>query len=103
MTAEITKVTRVETPTGTARVLTYAAADPLARLVLGHGAGGGVDAQDLQALASALPTAGIEVVLVEQPWVGAGKRIAPAPSRLDLGWSAAVQHLPPGPPHGARG
>ncbi|NUP53817.1 MAG: hydrolase, partial [Catenulispora sp.] len=37
-------------------------------------------------LAAALPAAGIEVVLAEQPWVVAGKKIAPAPKTLDTGW-----------------
>jgi len=55
-------------------------------VVLGHGAGGGIEAPDLQALAAALPKAGFDVALVEQPWRVAGKRIAPAPKTLDLAW-----------------
>jgi uncharacterized protein len=65
-------------------------------LVLGHGAGGGIDAADLQALAAALPAHGVEVTLVEQPWRVAGKRIAPAPKTLDVAWRAVLEHL-----HGA--
>ncbi|MDN3297973.1 hydrolase [Streptomyces ficellus] len=59
-----------------------------ARLVvaLGHGAGGGIEARDLQALAVSLPAAGVTVALVEQPWRVAGKKLAPAPKRLDEGW-----------------
>lgn len=95
MSVHAARTSHIDTPTGTARVYAYPAVEPLARLVLGHGAGGGVGAQDLQAIAEILPTANIEVVLVEQPWVAAGKRIAPAPSRLDIGWSAVVEQLSP--------
>jgi predicted alpha/beta-hydrolase family hydrolase len=37
--------------------------------------------------------AGWEVVLVEQPWRVAGKRVAPAPARLDVGWLAVMERL----------
>ncbi|HEX4788070.1 MAG TPA: alpha/beta family hydrolase [Actinospica sp.] len=61
-----------------------------ATLMLGHGAGGGIEAPDLQALAAALPAQGIEVALVEQPWRVAGKRLAPAPKTLDVAWRAIL-------------
>ena len=51
-----------------------------------HGAGGGIEARDLQALAAALPAHGVTVALVEQPWRVAGKKVAPAPKTLDAGW-----------------
>ncbi|PPT16702.1 hydrolase [Streptomyces cinnamoneus] len=78
----------VPTPAGDARVHWYLA--PSARLVLalGHGAGGGVEARDLQALAAALPRQDVTVALVEQPWRVAGKRVAPAPTSLDEAWRA---------------
>ena len=44
-------LTEIETPVGVARVHVAAAARPRATLVLGHGAGGGVDTPDLRALA----------------------------------------------------
>ncbi|GFH37657.1 alpha/beta hydrolase family protein [Streptomyces pacificus] len=77
----------VGTPAGDARI-TWRPASGRARavLALGHGAGGGVDAPDLRALAAALPPAGVTVALVEQPWRVAGKRIAPAPKTLDTAW-----------------
>ncbi|MEU9979865.1 alpha/beta family hydrolase [Streptomyces sp. NPDC050856] len=77
----------VPTSAGDARVTWYGA-EGAARLVLalGHGAGGGVEARDLQALAATLPAAGITVALVEQPWRVAGRRLAPAPARLDEAW-----------------
>ncbi len=57
-------------------------------LALGHGAGGGIGARDLVALAAALPGRGVTVALVEQPWRVAGRRLAPAPKRLDEAWRA---------------
>ncbi|GLW69073.1 hypothetical protein Kpho02_13720 [Kitasatospora phosalacinea] len=78
----------VDTPAGDARLHHFRAARPRALLLLGHGAGGGVEAPDLQALAAALPAAGVSVVLAEQPWRVAGRRLAPAPAALDAGWPA---------------
>ncbi|TDT33670.1 alpha/beta family hydrolase [Naumannella halotolerans] len=62
-------------------------------LLLGHGAGGGIDALDLAHLAAAIPASGIGVARYEQPWRVAGKKVAPAPARLDEGWIPAVQVL----------
>ncbi|QLJ05019.1 hydrolase [Streptomyces sp. NEAU-sy36] len=76
----------VETDTGTARITWHRATDPRAVLALSHGAGGGIEARDLQALAGALPAHGVTVALVEQPWRVAGKKVAPAPKTLDAGW-----------------
>lgn len=73
----------LETPYGPARLFTYRARSPLATLLLSHGAGGGVDARDLSALAQRLPRHGITVVLLEQPWRVAGRKVATAPPTLD--------------------
>lgn len=74
--------------------------DPLgaarATLVLGHGAGGGVEARDLVTLASVLRADGYRVVLVEQPWRVAGKKVAAAPATLDVGWTAVLDRLAAG-------
>ncbi|GAA2400785.1 hypothetical protein GCM10010420_29440 [Streptomyces glaucosporus] len=78
----------VDTPAGPARVTWHRAARPRLVLALGHGAGGGVEARDLRALAGTLPGHGVSVALVEQPWRVAGKRVAPAPGTLDAGWRA---------------
>jgi predicted alpha/beta-hydrolase family hydrolase len=59
-------------------------------LALGHGAGGGIDAPDLRAATTAARAAGWRVVLVEQPWRVAGRRVAFAPPRLDEAWLAAL-------------
>jgi predicted alpha/beta-hydrolase family hydrolase len=62
-------------------------------LVLGHGAGGGIESADLAAVAEEAAGAGWRVVLVEQPWRVAGKRIAPAPPRLDESWTVVLDSL----------
>jgi predicted alpha/beta-hydrolase family hydrolase len=69
-------------------------------LVLGHGAGGGVNAPDLTAAASAARAVGFSVALVEQPYRVAGRR-SPAPARqLDAAWLAVIAHLRAGPSGG---
>ncbi len=83
-------VVDVGTPTGTARLHVSAVARARALVVLGHGAGRGADTADLLGLAAALPQHGVSVVLVDQPWVVEGRRIAVAPARLDEAWPAAV-------------
>ncbi|MET7756262.1 alpha/beta family hydrolase [Streptomyces sp. NPDC005389] len=86
---DVTQYETVPTDAGDARVAWYegpAGARPRAVLALGHGAGGGIEARDLQALAAALPARGVTVALVEQPWRVAGKKVASAPKTLDTGW-----------------
>jgi predicted alpha/beta-hydrolase family hydrolase len=63
-----------------------AAEDPRAVLWLGHGAGGGIEARDLAALAALLPGQGITVARYEQPWRVAGRRVGPRPAALDVAW-----------------
>ena len=86
----------VDTPLGVARLhLDHAVArrSPRGTLILGHGAGGGVDARDLAVLATQLPPAGFDVVRVEQPWRVRGGRVAVAPPRLDVAWLHCLRHL----------
>jgi predicted alpha/beta-hydrolase family hydrolase len=67
--------------------------DPLSLLVLGHGAGGGVDAVDLIAVRDAAVAAGVTVARVTQPYRVAGRR-APAPAgQLDRAYVAVVTAL----------
>lgn len=80
----------VVTPHGEGRLFTRRARRPVATLLLSHGAGGGVDARDLEALAAALPAQGITVVLFEQPWRVAGRKVASPPATLDDGLRAAA-------------
>ncbi|MFD8757059.1 alpha/beta family hydrolase [Kitasatospora sp. NPDC059577] len=83
----------VTTEAGEARITHHRAAEPKAVLALGHGAGGGIEARDLVALAGRLPARGITVALVEQPWRVAGRKLGPAPRTLDLGWRPVAEHL----------
>ncbi|HVV23029.1 MAG TPA: alpha/beta family hydrolase [Pseudonocardiaceae bacterium] len=83
----------VETPHGTARAELHCAAEGGAAVLLGHGAGGGLDAPDLVAATRAATSAGVHVALVEQPYRVAGRR-APAPARqLDAAWLAVAEVL----------
>lgn len=67
--------------------------DPIGALVLGHGAGGGVNSPDLTAAAGAAHGAGANVVLVEQPYRVAGRR-SPAPAaNLDGAWLVVIEAL----------
>ncbi|MGY1652427.1 alpha/beta hydrolase family protein [Geodermatophilus sp. SYSU D01119] len=83
----------VDTPLGPAAVRADGPAPARGTLVLGHGAGGAADGPDLLAVAAAAAGAGWRVLRVDQPWRVAGKRIAPAPPRLDLAWTAVLGAL----------
>ncbi|HSJ18614.1 MAG TPA: alpha/beta family hydrolase, partial [Solirubrobacterales bacterium] len=84
---------RIDTPSGDAVAHLHPADAPRAALVLGHGAGGGVEAPDLVAATEAATAEGVTVALVEQPYRVAGRR-SPAPAkRLDEAWTAVLEHL----------
>lgn len=85
---DVTEVTTqtVGTDAGDARITWHPAKRARLVLAVSHGAGGGIEARDLRALAAALPADGVTVALVEQPWRVAGKKVAPAPKTLDTGW-----------------
>ena len=87
------EIVEIETPHGPARAHLHEAEKPAAGLILGHGAGGGVDAPDLVAATEAAQAEGVSVVLVEQPYRVAGKKSQPAASTLDAAWTAVVKHL----------
>jgi uncharacterized protein len=84
---------RVETPQGPANVHLHDAESPVGALLLGHGAGGGVDAPDLLATTDVARGEGFSVALVEQPYRVAGRRSSPPAPRLDEAWTAVVEHL----------
>src|SRR5699024_1620079 len=87
----------LSTPPGPARATLHRASEGRALLLLGHGAGGGVDAADLVAVTRTATAAGVHVALVEQPYRVAGRR-APAPARqLDAAWLAVLVDLREGP------
>jgi predicted alpha/beta-hydrolase family hydrolase len=110
------RVVEIDTPQGPARAHVHAprgvdvpgvdvpgvdvgAADARGRLalpgalVLGHGAGGGIGAPDLVAVTAAATATGLAVVLVEQPYRVAGRRVGPRGPALDSAWTAVVAHL----------
>jgi hypothetical protein len=83
----------VDTPHGLGRVHLHAADGPPGVVVLGHGAGGGVQAPDLVAARDAALSERFSVALVEQPYRVAGRR-SPAPAgQLDTAWIAIVADL----------
>jgi predicted alpha/beta-hydrolase family hydrolase len=83
----------IETPSGPGRVRLHRVRGARGALLLGHGAGGGVEAADLQAASQAAQAQRLAVALVEQPYRVAGRR-APAPApQLDAAWLAVVQRL----------
>jgi hypothetical protein len=88
----------VPTAHGDARLHVDRAKSPVATLVLGHGAGGGVGARDLAALAKALPAQGVSVFRVEQPWRVAGRRVGSSPKVLDEAWLTVINTLRPQTP-----
>ncbi len=86
-------ILEIPTPHGPARVHVDRVPEARGALVLGHGAGGGVQAPDLAAAARAGKAAGFAVARVEQPYRVAGRR-SPAPAaQLDAAWSAVLARL----------
>jgi uncharacterized protein len=83
----------IETPQGPAGAHLHLAKKPKAALVLGHGAGGGVEAPDLVVATEVANELGLSVALIEQPYSVAGKRSSPAARRLDEAWLAAIAAL----------
>ena len=87
------KIIDIDTPHGPAKAHVHAAKGASAALVLGHGAGGGVEAPDLLAATEVALANAVSVVLIEQPYLVAGRR-SPAPARqLDAAWTAAIEQL----------
>lgn len=83
----------IETAHGPARAHLHLVDQPLGAVVLGHGAGGGVDARDLVAVTEAAVAERFSVALVEQPYRVAGRR-SPAPAhQLDHSWTDVVATL----------
>jgi predicted alpha/beta-hydrolase family hydrolase len=84
---------RVDTPYGEGRLVTDRSRNPIATVLLNHGAGNGIESRDLEALAHHLPRNGISVVRFEQPWRVAGRKVATAPATLDAALVAAYDRL----------
>lgn len=84
----------VPTPGGPALVdLDRPRGAPTALLVLTHGAGGGVETADLNAIRVAAVKAGVAVARVTQPYRVAGRRAPTAPAKQDEAWLAVVAAL----------
>jgi predicted alpha/beta-hydrolase family hydrolase len=83
----------IDTSHGPAAVHLHPAKGQKAALILGHGAGGGVDAPDLVAATDAAVATGFTVALVEQPYRVAGKSSQPAASTIDAAWRTVIEEL----------
>ena len=84
----------IDTPHGPARAHIHAAKKPRAVLVLGHGAAGSVSSADLQAATEAALANHVTVVLVEQPYLVAGRKSAAPAPQLDTAWKTVIEQLP---------
>jgi uncharacterized protein len=89
----VPEILEITTPYGPARAHLNLTVSARGALVLGHGAGGGVNAPDLAAATRAAGAAGFSVVLVEQPYRVAGRRSPAPPAQLDAAWTAVVAEL----------
>lgn len=89
----MSEVVAVESPLGPGELVLDAAPDPMAGLLLGHGAGGGIDSWDLELLARELPQFGVSVARYRQPWLVAGRRVAGPPASLDRAWVTALAEV----------
>lgn len=78
----------IETRAGIARIHESGVGSDVC-IVAGHGAGGGIEARDLQALIEI----DCHLVLVEQPWRVSGKKIAARPAVLDVAWQDVVAQV----------
>jgi uncharacterized protein len=83
----------IETPHGAARACLEAVSEARGALILGHGAGGGVGARDLQTASAAALEQRLSVALVEQPYLVAGRRSAAPARQLDAAWLAVIARL----------
>lgn len=83
----------LETSQGRARAHLGLVDDAVGAVVLGHGAGGGIDAPDLRAVSAAARDRGWSVVLVEQPYRAAGRKAPPRAAALDAAWLDVVRQL----------
>jgi predicted alpha/beta-hydrolase family hydrolase len=83
----------IDTPHGPAKAHVDVSPRPTGTLALAHGAGGGIEAVDMQAAAEVAKDAGFTVALIEQPYRVAGRK-APAPAKqLDAAWLAVIERL----------
>ncbi|HEX8080199.1 MAG TPA: alpha/beta family hydrolase [Jatrophihabitans sp.] len=84
---------KIATPVGESVVDLDPAAEARTVLVIGHGAGGSVEAPDILAVRKACLAAGISVARVTQPYRVAGKKAVPPIGTLDQAWRAVIASL----------
>lgn len=97
------EVREVMTPVGPARLTITRPELAVGTLVLGHGAGGQSWSKDVLAVRDAAVDAGWTVVLVDQPWRLAGRRVADRPPTLDRAWVPVLADVTRAHGHGAEG
>jgi predicted alpha/beta-hydrolase family hydrolase len=92
-------VLTIPTPHGDACAHLTTAPSAVAALLLGHGAGGSIDAPDLLASTAAALDASVTVARIEQPYRVARRRSAAPAHQLDAAWLAvhAALTAPGGP------
>jgi predicted alpha/beta-hydrolase family hydrolase len=93
----VSSLSGLDTSYGPARAHLRPVASPSAALVLGHGAGGGIDSADLVGATDAAHSAGLSVALVEQPYRVAGRRNPAPANQLDAAWTEVIAQLVDGP------
>ncbi|HET9073587.1 MAG TPA: alpha/beta family hydrolase [Solirubrobacteraceae bacterium] len=101
MAREPYRLLEIETPHGPAQAVLElprasragAGAGAGGLMVLGHGAGGGIDSADLLAVAELARELGVAVARVLQPYRVAGRRAAAPAHQLDAAWLAVLDAL----------
>jgi predicted alpha/beta-hydrolase family hydrolase len=87
------KSRQIDTPHGSAEAHVDGPAGAAATLVLGHGAGGGIEAPDLVIATEVALDAGLAVVRVLQPYRVAGRKSVAPTHQLDAAWLAVIEAL----------
>lgn len=90
------RVREIATLQGPGRARVCRPARARGTVVLSHGAGGGLGALDLTVAREVLLEAGWAVVLIEQPWLVAGRTVAGRPPTLDAAWVPMIEALTTG-------
>lgn len=92
--ARVTESVReIETPGGIGRAHVSRPVGATGTVIVSHGAGGGLKALDLEVARESTLAHGWAFVLIEQPWLVAGRKVAGPPKTLDAAWVPMVQAL----------
>lgn len=95
----MTRRRTIATPVGAAWAdiawpeITATRTQPRGLLVIGHGAGGTVDAPDILVVRAACLGAGLAVAAVTQPYRVAGRKTPAPAATLDMAWRAVLHEL----------